>query len=542
MAEPIAALIVRVLADTGALVTGMQTVTASVQGVEDGVKKTDASLKQIDGTLRSVGSALGLAFSVDTIIQWHNAIRATAADIDSLSDNLADSAENVQRLQAAAIIGSTSVDALGGAIQTLQLNLESGRAEKGLRAINLTVAELQSLSPVEAYLAVATALGDVGDSSQRLAIAQDVLGRAAKQLAGTYRSDLVPALEDSYRASNANVEAMDANAQATDLAWQSTKNFLVDFYAIASGARANAEGLKIYNEQLDESTKKSLEYAARTADIALPGSKGRAARPTPDEEMFSTGVDAANAAYQAGLDLIKAQQKDAALLGEAWLSVWEHIRTINNEMKIGLTIEGQRLNNAIMLNYELGKQAAGESGQILDRLRGGSGGGNAMQDEVNAIMARADADVARLNPNITSGADAIAKIYERANLEIAELSMGLQQVTSETTAAKTAAEGVLAVYQSTVGVMQRTAGAWGYIDQEGNPTTEGRSAVLANMPAGMRQPFGGGLAAAAGAGLGLSGNHVTVNINAPTGASGDITRLVEDAVMNALKRTRNLPG
>lgn len=161
-----------------------QDVPPKLQALADAVAKPNAAMSIWNSTIAKVGATIAASFTVGAIA---GAIRSTgqwAGHIDDLSKKLGISAEAVQRLDFAAKQNGASIDQVGQAMTLLSKNLVEGdgAAVPALERLNLSFADLKALRPDEAFKRVAVAIADLPSDTERLATAQQLLGRSGADL------------------------------------------------------------------------------------------------------------------------------------------------------------------------------------------------------------------------------------------------------------------------------------------------------------------------------------------------------------------------
>lgn len=146
------------------------------------------------GTLGELGSALGLAFSVEKIVGFTESAFSAASAIHDLSAGSGVAAEEVQRL---AYVGqSFNLDAvtMTHAVEQLSDRLAHGDASatRAVQMLGLSVKDLIAAGPLDAFLDVADAAGRLEDPITRGGAASDLFG-------GKLAKTLLPALSDLRR-------------------------------------------------------------------------------------------------------------------------------------------------------------------------------------------------------------------------------------------------------------------------------------------------------------------------------------------------------
>lgn len=137
--------------------------------------------------LVAAGGAIAAAFSVSVITRW---VSATVDGLDALND-LADatgaSVENLSALEDIAARTGTSMDTAGDAVIKLNKALADAKPDNEIgaafKALNLDVAELKRLDPVEAFQRVAIALGGFADDANKARLTQELFGKSLKEVA-----------------------------------------------------------------------------------------------------------------------------------------------------------------------------------------------------------------------------------------------------------------------------------------------------------------------------------------------------------------------
>lgn len=198
MAGTIASLIVDVAANTAQL-------TKDVKGVND-------SLDSMSGFAKKVGTALTGAFTVGAVISFAKSIASTASGIHDMSAKIGISTDAVQGFKFAAEQTGSSLDAVGTAITKMNKNLVGGdKATVGaLKEVGLNLADIRSMKPEDAFLAIADAIQRVPDPM--------VQSHAALTLFGKSAADLLPGMKEGFRGladsadkmSESTINALDA--------------------------------------------------------------------------------------------------------------------------------------------------------------------------------------------------------------------------------------------------------------------------------------------------------------------------------------------
>jgi len=197
MAEPIAALIVRILADTADMVVGVKQVTGQLDTLESRVGK--------------FGQALAGYFSAQAIIGFANEILHETQQIEAGAKRVGAGVEEFQKFSFALKQNGIDASAAEQAISTL--NARVGEGDAGLlgvlRKLNINFDEFKAKDPIQRYIDLGVAIAGIADPAERTAMRVEALGakgeKAAAQIdaafaevaknAPVYSKEAVAALE-----------------------------------------------------------------------------------------------------------------------------------------------------------------------------------------------------------------------------------------------------------------------------------------------------------------------------------------------------------
>lgn len=137
--------------------------------------------------LTAAGGAIAAAFSVSVITRWVSATVDGLDALNDLSDATGASVENLSALEDIAARTGTSMDTAGDAVIKLNKALADAKPDNDIgaafKALNLDVAELKRLDPVEAFQRVAIALGGFADDANKARLTQELFGKSLKEVA-----------------------------------------------------------------------------------------------------------------------------------------------------------------------------------------------------------------------------------------------------------------------------------------------------------------------------------------------------------------------
>ncbi len=151
------------------------------------------SFNSIVGALGPLGTALSSAFSVSAVIAAGREVLQFASTMSSMSAQTGIGTERLQALQYAASGADVSVDQIVDSVTQLAKRLVSGddSAVKAVERLGLSVKDLTSESPDQAFLAISDAIKTVPNPMERAQLAMELFGRSG--------AALLPALTDNLR-------------------------------------------------------------------------------------------------------------------------------------------------------------------------------------------------------------------------------------------------------------------------------------------------------------------------------------------------------
>lgn len=289
----IASLIIDIAANSAQVVTEMQRVNSTIEGVSGIATKAAASLAGMF-TLGAITSA------INKVGEWGGAI-------DAMSKRLDISVESVQRLQFAAAQSETSFTAVARAVEFFSRNLVAGKLDFELRNIGLSAEALKKLDMDAAFLEVAKAINALPDPTMRTEAAFKLWSRS-----GTELLQMLPTLiADMERAPVASERLVKASEELGDT-WDKLKG--IGIIALAAVVVGWKEGLE---ELMTPITVVRGMFAdlGSTLDELGPKVKGRLA----DFRDLATGALPAMTTSMADLDK-QARQLDEQIKknNETW--------------------------------------------------------------------------------------------------------------------------------------------------------------------------------------------------------------------------------
>lgn len=185
-----------VTADTAQADRALTGTEKSVQGVTKATGDLDKQMANATGSLsRAELAAIGLtaAFAIEKIVGFAREVGRFAGEMSDLS---ARTGIGVERLQALNLVGvdvGISVEQMADAIAQLSRRLvgEDPGAVKALEQLGLKAKELIALSPDEQLFAIAEAISQIPNPTERSAVAMELLGRSGAKM--------LPLLTDGFK-------------------------------------------------------------------------------------------------------------------------------------------------------------------------------------------------------------------------------------------------------------------------------------------------------------------------------------------------------
>lgn len=211
MAEPIAALIVRILADTSEMVTGVKNVAGQLDGLESKVGQ--------------FGKRLAGVFTVGAIIGFSKQILEEADAIDAAAKRLGTSAEEFQRFSYAIKQSGGDADGATAAIVKLSEKLSSGDAGLlgVLRKLNIDLERFKSMDAIDRFMTLATAIANVTDPTERLELRLEALGTKGEKALAAVDTEFKKLADNAPVYSEESIRALDTLGDSFDDLWMRIK-------------------------------------------------------------------------------------------------------------------------------------------------------------------------------------------------------------------------------------------------------------------------------------------------------------------------------
>jgi hypothetical protein len=145
-------------------------------------------------------------------------------DLLALQEKTGLSTDALQRLEVAAKLGNSSIEAVASATNKMQKGIVDG--SESFKKLGLSLRDLKTMAPDEQLKAVAVAIDKIGDPAQRAAARIAVFGKSGNELAGTLSAlahgagELGGALDSgAIQASGEMADKLDLLQTAAERAW-----------------------------------------------------------------------------------------------------------------------------------------------------------------------------------------------------------------------------------------------------------------------------------------------------------------------------------
>lgn len=209
------------MATIGIINIGMSLSTA---GLAKGLSTARGALGSFTSAITSSGAAFaGFATAIGAGAAVAGLTALTKASLDSI-DNTAEMASQIgtsvgafTALQYATKLTGGDVDALGGSLQKMGINLskatlEGGTAAEAFSKLGLDANELKSLDPSAAFAKIAGAISEIDSPADQAAAAMDIFGKSGVNLLNTIKAgpEALSALSDEAVKLGVSVSDVDA--------------------------------------------------------------------------------------------------------------------------------------------------------------------------------------------------------------------------------------------------------------------------------------------------------------------------------------------
>jgi hypothetical protein len=169
-------------------------------------KRMTASFRSVGNSFKSLGAALGIGLSLDSLRRAASAAIQYGDEINKAAIKTGIGAEAFSELAYAAKQNDVELSSLGTALKKMQVSLSEAKsgskaANESLAALGLTIEGLRSLAPEKQFEVLADRIAALKDPADRTRAAVDLFGKAG--------ADLLPLFEEGA----AGIRALREEAQ-----------------------------------------------------------------------------------------------------------------------------------------------------------------------------------------------------------------------------------------------------------------------------------------------------------------------------------------
>jgi len=162
-------------------------VLARTPGLQKGLKKGQQSMQQFKKVAGNIAAGIAAAFSINAIRNMIDDFAETGDMLQKMSLRTGLSVEALSGLKFAAEQSGASIETLETGVRNMQrvlLDVQQGSstAATTLSMLGLSISQLQTMSPEQQFLQMATAISRVKDPSKQAALAMELFGRSGTQL------------------------------------------------------------------------------------------------------------------------------------------------------------------------------------------------------------------------------------------------------------------------------------------------------------------------------------------------------------------------
>ena len=196
------------MADIGIKISATDAASGVFKTVAGEAARLQTSLGYVSSTLASLGVGLSAGAFLTFVTNINNGVDA----LNDLKDATGASIENISALEDVARRTGSSFDTVSTALIKLNQGLNTAKpgsdTERAIKAIGLSVAELKTLDPAEAFRRIAVSLSGFEDDANKARLTQELFGKSLKEVA--------PLLKDLADQGQLNATVTTAQAEAAE--------------------------------------------------------------------------------------------------------------------------------------------------------------------------------------------------------------------------------------------------------------------------------------------------------------------------------------
>lgn len=415
-----------------------QTAPSAMTAIAEATKKVEPPTSALSSRLSALAGLAGVSLSAGAFVAFGKSVFDSASKVHDLAEQIGISTDAVQGFKFAAEQSGSSLDAVGTAIQKMNKNLAEGDKgrDKGtvgaLKDAGLSFQQIRNMKPEDAFLAIADGVQKIPDPMVQSQVALTLFGKSA--------GELLPAMKEGFRdAANGALKMSEdtiKSLEAAQDAWEQlgndvtivTGNMIAEMMKLPSTTKSAFSGITgsvagFKNFVVNAWTggigsavawSSAVEQAAKSA-AALPA----AVSPIPSAiHKTKEELDAAAAAAKKWAD-----QVDAAFRKFSGGDVAEQAKildTVFRRLADSGHLTQRQMKDIVDEAVKLGKEGATLSPRLWELVKA----------------------MGALDPIVTEGADAFAKLGDKVDLAIPALSEFAQASTALQTKIKNAWDGV----------------------------------------------------------------------------------------------------
>lgn len=183
---------------------------------EAATKKSQGGFDSMLGSAKGIAAAMGVAFSVDTVIRFGQHILQTADDLVRLSDQTGMTITELQRLDYTSEQSGNTLDQLTQASSKLQASLETVKGQDAVEKFGVDFEKLRAADPYQQLLMISDAFRGISDPVERSRRAVELFGETGAKILPTLLSDMRKVGEAATTSGDETTRALAAAGDAWD--------------------------------------------------------------------------------------------------------------------------------------------------------------------------------------------------------------------------------------------------------------------------------------------------------------------------------------
>lgn len=201
-----------------------ETLPANTAKYADEMKNATGTMDQMRSMATSLAGALGVTFSIGTIVNFGKSLFDAADQMEKLATQTGMTVGEIAKLQEVSRVSSVDLETMSRASQNLQDSLGDTKGIEAINKLGLSFVAVRNASPYDALKMVTEALGGVTDESQKTQLAHDLLKGASKEMAAAMKTDWDSVTANVNTNVDAQIAAVNRLKTATVGIWTNFKN------------------------------------------------------------------------------------------------------------------------------------------------------------------------------------------------------------------------------------------------------------------------------------------------------------------------------